>query len=295
MKFISLINYKKLYEGGNAIQDAERISYTEGQQLLDYIKEEILPALNITENDISTIGSFGKKEETETYGDLDIVVLKESILKNNNLETEEDVLLFINSILSDLGFENKIYRGMVQVSAGIPIPGSNKIAQVDFMLSESLEWSKFIYHSPNFKENESKYKGVYRNALLFAIITELNKEVVKYFDDETPEEIEQDIVRMPHGIYRSRKTWRGKRGKVKTPKTLKEFYKFITIDPQEVVNIVVGPDYTINDISSFEKLWNIVTSDDYIHKDKFNEILEKFLLNLQSMKLDIPEEVKTFI
>jgi hypothetical protein len=65
MGFISLHKWTKLNEGGNAIKQAERLTYNEALELLDFISENILPKLNITKNDISLIGSFGKKPKNK--------------------------------------------------------------------------------------------------------------------------------------------------------------------------------------------------------------------------------------
>lgn len=291
MRFQSLNEWVKLNEGGSAISSSRRLSWGDLQATYEWVLDNIVPKFGISEDDVDVIGSFGKKKPEDDYGDLDIAISSKAIEKNNNLSGNR-VLDFIDSILSSAGFETKIMKGFNQVTAAIPIPGDAEdgIAQVDFMISPDLEWSKFAYNSPDFSKNESKYKGVYRNALLMAIFTEAYKDIVKKTPEGDTEELETHVIRYPEGIWRARKSFMGKRGLVKTGKLLKDFDKFITTDPQEVVELAVGKGYTPQNISTFEKLWHLVNRKDFIHWNNEEDIMKKFAQNLKSMGIPYPEE-----
>lgn len=289
MKFQSLKEWISLNEGGEAIPNSRPITWDEAQSLYSWIKKTISPKLGIEPEDLEVIGSYGKKIEGQTHGDLDIAVSAESLAERNGLGKDQ-VLDFVNDALLSMGFETKKMTGFKQVSAGIPIPGTSDIAQVDFMLSPGLDWSRFIYHSPDFRKGESKYKGVYRNALLMAIITESSKEILKRTPEGDVEELETNVLRYPEGIWRARKSFMGKKGLVKTGQLLRDFDKFVTINPQEVTELAVGKGYTPQSISTFERLWHIVTRDNFIHSDKLDDILLKFAGNLKSMGIPYPEE-----
>lgn len=289
MRFQSLNEWIKINEGGGAIPSSRPISWDEAEALYSWIKKNIASDFGIDESDMEVIGSYGKKREGETHGDLDIAVSSEALAKKNGIDPSE-VLDFVNEVLSSLGIETKKMPGFKQVSAGIQIPGTTDIAQVDFMLSPKLQWSKFVYHSPDFRKDESKYKGVYRNALLMAIITESGKEIIKRTPEGEVEELETNVLRYPEGIWRARKNFMGKKGLVKTGQLLRDFDKFITTDPQEVVELAVGKGYTPESISTFERLWHLVTRDNFIHEYVLDDILSKFAINLKSMGLPYPEE-----
>jgi hypothetical protein len=158
------------------------------------------------------------------------------------------------------------------------------------MLSPDLQWSKFAYHSPDFTKSESKYKGVYRNALLMAIITETSKDILKKTPAGEVEELESNVFRYPEGIWRARKSFMGKKGLVKTGQLLKDFDQFVTSDPQEVVDMVAGKGYTPESISTFERLWHLITRGDFKHENAIEDILYKFASNLRSIGLPYPEE-----
>lgn len=290
MKFQPLNEWKVLNEGGAAIPDSRRITVEEGQSTLDWVKTNVLPKFNLTEKDIQIIGSFGKKGNDATHGDLDIVVDSNVLADKNGIENEPHTLLdFMIGILDKMGIQTHKMVGLREISSGITIPGTSDIAQVDFMLTPSLEWSKFIHHSPNIGEGESKYKALYRNALLMAIISETEREVLKS-DDDGPLEYEYNVVRFPTGIYRARKSHEGKKGRVKTGKILRDFDKFVTLNPQEVVEMAVGKGFDAESIDTFERLWFLVNNSEFIHIHQLDEILEKFKENLDSMGLDYPEE-----
>lgn len=292
MKFQSLKEWTKLNESGKAaIPSSRSITWEEAQKVYDFVQRKIAPKFGIDASDMDVIGSYGKKRKGETHGDLDIAVSTKALGDRNGLG-KEDLVDFVNDALVNSGFETKIMRGFKQVSAGIPIPGTSDIAQVDFMLSSDLEWSKFVYHSPNYREKESKYKGSVRNALLMAIITETSKNILKQTPEGDVEELESNVIRYPEGIYKSRRSWAGKKGLVKTPKLLKDFDELITTNPQEVVELVVGKGYDPNSIGTFESLWHLVTRDDFKHWDKLEDILKKFAGNLKAQGLPVPEEAK---
>jgi hypothetical protein len=289
MRFQSLKEWISINEGGAAIASSRPITWEEAQELYSWVKDDVVQKLGISSEDLEVIGSYGKKRIGETHGDLDLAVSAAAVAENNNLEFG-DVLDFINDRLQEMGFETKKMIGFKQVSAGIPIPGTGEIAQVDFMLSPDLEWSRFIYHSPDFRADESKYKGVYRNALLMAIITESSKEIIRKTPEGGVEELESSVIRFPEGVWRARKSFAGKKGLVKTGKLLRDFDKFLTTNPQEVVEMTVGEGHTPDDINTFEKLWALVTSPDFKHSHLLNDILQKFANNIKGMSIEPPAE-----
>jgi hypothetical protein len=265
----------------NAIKDTKNISFLEAKWIYEFILENLAPKLEIPRENIQPIGSYGKKTVPEWYGDLDLGV---------KLDVPNP-LLYLESKLSLLGYETKVMKGFNQISFGIDIPKHDGRAQVDFMISPDLKWTKFIYDSPDFKNKESVYKGVVRNLLLSAILMESYNKVIKWTDSKEIEELESVVIRMPYGIYRTRKSFMGKRGLVKTGKLMKEFDQFITRDPQEVVNLTIGNKYSKEDIKTFENMWKIINKPDFIHKDKLPKIIEKFSEYLESDGQPKPKEI----
>ena len=289
MKFQGFREWLVLNEGGGAIPSSRSMTWEEAQEVYDWVKKTIVPELGISEEDVDVIGSYGKKLAGETHGDLDIVISAKALMEKNEL-SQDQLLDFLDDTLSGLGFETKKMVGFKQVSFGAPIPETDDIAQVDFMLSSDLDWSRFVYHSPDFRKGESRYKGSYRNTLLMAIITETSKEILKQTPEGDVEELESNVIRYPEGIWKSRRSWAGKKGLIKTPKLLKDFDKLITTNPQEVANLVAGPGYKPEDILTFEGLWSIVVDPNYIYADKIEDIMKKYAGNLRVQEMPYPQE-----
>lgn len=172
------------------------------------------------------IGSMGKRE---LMSDIDIAVIGDYSFVKSNIEKS--------------GLEFKLSQGFNQISFGFPF--KNQIVQVDLMFSENLEWSKFIYYSPNLLEGESKYKGIYRN-LLFADILRAE---TKNWINET--EYNQLTIQFNKGLFLTSKSHLSEKGNVlKTPLVLQS--KFITNDPDEFLQIL-----RLNDFSfTFEQVYD---------------------------------------
>jgi hypothetical protein len=159
------------------------------------------------------------------------------------------------------------------------------------MLSGNLDWSRFMYHSPNFIESESKYKGMYRNTLLMSIISESMREITKTTDKGEVEEYKSYVIRLEKGIFQVAKTFMGKKGSlVKTATLLHDQDKFITSTPEEVVKFAFGEGVNPSDVMTFENTWKLLMDPNFIHAGKVLGILNRFKTYLLSAKMPMPSE-----
>jgi len=290
--FLTLSEYLKLYEGGNAVE-ARPMSQTETKEVYDYVQKNVFPKLGLSGEgiDAAVIGSFGKKNPDQTSGDIDVAVSADVIAAKNDL-TFEQVLDFVYNTMKSEGYETAIARGFNQVSISVNIPGTKDFGQVDLMLSTNLDWSRFIYHSPDFTKAESKYKGAYRNILLMGIISESKREVEKTTDKGETEEYSQYAVRMESGVYKVQKSFLGKKGGlVKTAKLLHEYDKFITNTPEVVVELAFGKGVVPADVMTFESAWSKFMSNDFPYKEKRDAIVKRFYAGIRG-RFPIPEEAE---
>jgi hypothetical protein len=290
--FLSLTDYLKLYEGGNAVS-ARPMSQEETKAVYDYTQKNIFPLLGLDGEgiDAAVIGSYGKKPPEMTSGDVDVAISADVVAAKNGLPLDnKDLLTFVDKTLKAKGYETSVGWGFNQVSVSVQIPGTKDFGQVDLMLSTNLDWSKFMYHSPDFTKAESKYKGLYRNILLMSVISESSSKVEKEFEGET-EEYSAYVVRLDKGIFKVRKSFMGKSGKlVKTAKLLKEYDKFITNTPEEVVKLAFGENVVPGDIGTFESIWAKVMAKDFIHKELREKIIKKFHSGLSKSGFPFPTE-----
>ena len=297
LRFQNFVN--AVFEGGNSIEESRPMTQTETLETYDYIKKRVFPLLGLDgdEVDAAPIGSFGKKLADKESSDIDVAVSVDKIAGANGISIE-DALNWIDQKLSSAGFLTKVAKGFQQISIGVPISGKkgNGIGQVDLMLSTDLNWSRFMYYSPDFTVAESRYKGLYRNVLLMSIFSEGTKKTIKTTDSGEMEEYEHFVVHLEKGISSVRKTLMGKKGSlVKTATILKEFDRFVTSTPEEVAELAFGPKTKPSDIMTFENAWSLFQSKNFLYADRRKEILDRFKIYILGAKVPAPEEVtKTY-
>ena len=179
-----------ILEGGAAV-DGRRILQSEVPTIIDKV-DEILSGLGLVRGeDWDVIGSAGKKKEGDTSGDIDISIRRDRMKEVlGSGDGRLDVFNDLGKYLAGLGYDRQKVS-FDQVSFGMPINGDDDIVQVDFELSRSLEWSRFAKYSPDYRKDESKYKGHVRNILMMCIVKYCFKKTIKRvtLDDDTVVEL----------------------------------------------------------------------------------------------------------
>jgi len=291
--FVSrVLESNELNEGGNAVETSRPITQKEVEGTYQYVIREVFPILGLSEDFAKPIGSFKKKAPDQTSGDIDIAVLVDRIAGQNGLAVDE-VLAFIDAALSGAGYEPTTNKGLQQCSIGVPVEGkkNNGIAQIDLMLTDNLDFSTFMYHSPDFTKSESKYKGLYRNILLMKIIGNTKREASKLTDKGEVQEYKSYVLRLNQGVVAVTKSFMGKKGNiVKQATLLKDQDKFITNTPESIAEIAFGPNIPPSEIMTFENIWKYTTASDFIHKDKLDSILNDFKVSILQNKVPFPSE-----
>ena len=284
-----------LLEGGNLFVDAVGIKQNEVMPTVKQIESDILKPLGLIGfgTDCFILGSAGKKPTDQLSGDLDIGISIDQIASANNLKLSE-VFDWLMTKLGSMGYETHAMRGFSQISIPYEIVGRNtgEPVQVDFMLSNNLDWMQFVYSSPDYSKGESKYKQAYRNFLLSAVISSFDYKVLKKTDKDVPIEIQKYVMRHDKGIFNLIKNYSGKGGGIiKSGKTIAGSEQFLTQTPEEMVNFFLGEQYSPADISSFEKLYDIVFNKQS-KVSGMRELIRKFFIqNITDAKLPIPEIV----
>jgi hypothetical protein len=278
-------------EGGNAVEESRPLTQAEIDKTYAYVIKNVYPIIGLTESTAKPIGSFKKKAADQTSGDIDIAVLADQIASTHGI-TLDQVLDFMEAALSGAGYHSVKSKGFQQVSIGVPIEGDKKkgIAQIDLMVTDNLDFSTFMYHSPDFTQSESKYKGLYRNILLMNIISNSKRETTKLTDKGEIEEYKSYVLRLNQGVVAVAKSFMGKKGLVKNPTLLKDQDKFITNTPEVITELAFGPDVPPSEIMTFENIWRRTTDPNFIHKDKLEDILKEFNVRILQTKVPIPTE-----
>lgn len=292
MKHVKLFE-QFLFESGNAIDDARPVEQSEIPKTLEWVEKNVFSIIGIDGlgEDAAVIGSAGKKKEGQTSGDIDIAVSADKIA--GFLDTSVSKVLFeMNSVIQSAGFSTSMAVGFQQVSIAAPIMGDfkNGVCQVDLMLSRDIAWSTFMYHSPDFTKDESKYKGAYRNILLMVAVGSSYVEILDKTDDDEVKVYQAYVIRLNQGVVQVRKSYEGKKGLLKNAKLLKEFDKEITKTPQEVANLLFEG-VNVSQIMTYESLRDLINSKAFKFPDLRYEIYDKFAKRLEESNLPLPDDM----
>ena len=248
-----------LCEGGNAIKIAEPIRGDIAKLIADSIVNKIQQKLKVN---ACPLGSTGKKSANQMSGDIDIAV--ELQWNDNNIQKVSE---FIKTTYGSR-VEIVASPGLRLISMGFPykLYGKQNIVQVDLMFTTNIEYSNFMYHSPDYIKNESLFKGLYRTNLLIIIAGKTPIDIQKYpielfGADEFGTEYEGEVksfwkytLSYDDGLKIVHKTFEGKRKPLKAPKSIKEDTILLTSDLPAILKICLGEKATIANCNSFETL-----------------------------------------
>ena len=292
-KYVAAAFEQFVSESGNAIAQSRPFEQHEVAATLEWIEKNVFPHLGIDGigEDAAVIGSAGKKNPGETSGDIDIAVSADKIA--GHLDTSLAKVLFdMNDLLKEKGLDTSMAVGFQQVSIAAPIEGksNNGVGQVDLMLSRDINWSRFMYHSPDFTKDESKYKGAYRNILLMSAIGKSFVEIIDQTEEGETKEYEAFVIRLNQGVVKVRKSFVGKRGLVKNAKLLKEFDKEITRLPEEIADLLFDG-AKVSDLMTYESLRDLINSSMFKFPKKRDEIFKEFEVKLGMSGLPLPEDI----
>ena len=272
---VQFIKESLINEGGNAVTANPIPAY-----ITPLLYKEIEDAILKENPDIKMVplGSVGKKNDDQFNGDIDI-----AIKLNNKKELSE----LIDKVFPDLEKNPNTTPSIVSISYPYNKEGKSGNAQVDFMIVKDIDFAKFFYHSPNFKKNESKFKGATRAKMLSIIVSCIPVEDAKdeYFEDGKTVKKHWKYTFNTEGVFRQLLDYTGKKGPLKNPKKVKEFEKLIVNDPDNCIKFIFGDNGKIGDCNSAESLWKAVHDK---NKFKFQDVVKK----IEDRWFDEIEELK---
>ncbi len=298
--FKSFLTESLLLEGGKAIKSSVRINQLNVAPTLENIYRNLLPKLGIKQSDTAVLGSTGKKDpekngtEEGSSGDIDLGIASGVIMKANNLSDEDELFDFIKDACKDQK-EIQVFKGLEVVSIAYPIVNSDgkqadEYCQVDLMPVDDLAYAAWSYDSPGF--GESKYKALYPKEFFYACAKVADTKVTDSARDgtDTPITWTRLFFDLNKGLMTGTQTVKGKTKEVtKGAKTSDKKVK--STDPKEIVHILFGPKFSPEDVKTWEQVFEVVNSDDFIHKDKLDEIFKIVKTGLERKKVPVPEEL----
>ena len=272
---VQFIKESLINEGGNAVT-ANPIPAYITPLLYKEIEDAILkenPHIKMVQ-----LGSVGKKNDDQFNGDIDIAI---------KIDTKKELSELIDKVFPNLEKNPNTTSTIVSISYPYNKEGKTGNAQVDFMIVKDIDYAKFFYHSPNFKNNESKFKGATRTKMLSIIVSCIPVEDAKdeYFEDGKTVKKRWKYTFNTEGVFRQLLDYTGKKGPLKNPKKVKEFEKLIVNDPDNCIKFIFGDNGKIEDCNSAESLWKAVHDK---NKFKFQDVVKK----IEDRWFDEIEELK---
>lgn len=262
---IIYIKEQLMLEGGHAVKSnpiPASISPKVYKQIEDTIHKSY-PDIKM-----SVLGSVGKKNDDQTNGDIDIAI---------KVDSKKELQSIIDKCFPGCEVNNQTTATIVSIGYPYNIDSKSGVAQVDFMFVKNLEQAIFNYHSPNYKNNESKYKGAVRTYMLSDLVSSIPVKDAKdeYFEDGKTLKRHWKMTYNSYGIFKQLIDYCGKNGKpVKNGKKLKEFETLITENPKEIVAFLFGKNGSFKDTNSAESIWAAVHDKSKFQFDK--NVVEKF-------------------
>ena len=291
-----VLSFEQYINEGGAATGGSPIPAEHTMGMYNDVVKVLSSTFKITKKDARPLGSTGKKKAGDFSGDIDIAVDAAKIGSNFKLKFNEVQDFIYNKLKSK--FKNVVnMKGLGIISFLYPIPNSDKFGQTDIMLSDNLELTSFMFHSPNFIENESKYKGLYRNDLLFSIVKYLPTNIPdEYFEDGKDKgeikKFTKHTLSQKKGLITQLKSFEGKLGKTKNAKPIKGADVQITNVPNDIVKYIFGKKYNVDDVKSFEAVYKIIMKSDFKHKKILPKVIKNFKDSILRKKLPLPSEIK---
>ena len=285
-----------LKEGGNAVEGVGPINQENVEATMSRIYGELLPALGLDKSDTASLGSTGKKGPGQQSGDIDLAVSIQSLVKNNGLETPEEVYNFIETTLQKFTDRTRIMGGLGIVTCAWPIENTDgqqegEFVQLDIMTVDSVDWARWAFYAPSF--DQSPYKGLYRNEIMYAVARYMDYEVLKREMDKDGQEVDAEWKRyffdLGKGLMRGTQSRMGKRGLVKNAKTIDKAVH--STDPKEVVKMLFGPDADPQALLTWEDAFQAIMADDFVYAKDRQNILQMTKQGILNKGYPIPPEL----
>ena len=288
---LQFINEALIVEGGKAVEGTP-MTQSQCKAVYNDVAEKFLSKLGLDKDGTTytALGSFGKKHEDQTSGDIDIAISIETVAGYLGIPTTE-VEQYICDLCEKENITYKYGKGIHVISIAWPIPGTDNYGQVDLMPTDNMEYSKWMYHSPDFTKAESKYKGLYRHQLIMKIIKNVDQKILSKNDKDEVMEYERYALRMNSGIARTVRSYVGKKGRLKNPIAIKELEKHITNVPEDIIKLAFGEGINKKDTMTFENCYKLFMSKKFPWANERETIMKDFIDEIIKTKVPIPSEV----
>jgi hypothetical protein len=291
----NIIEVYHLNEGGNAIRGAQAIrgdlALPVANELIGILKQK-WPS-----NNFAPLGSTGKKDKSQTSGDIDIA----TDIPIEQAGEIEKYLTSYPSIKERGGMQTNFLKGLKILSVGYPWATRGKgddccgIVQCDLMFVPDVPRAQYFYWSPDFTKKESQFKGSIRNIFMTAIMKHIPVQGKQNttFTSGHVKDLWKYTIKPQEGIVLLHQSYEGKKGQeLKSKHTVKEDTEVILEDPKKFTKFILGPKAEEKDMVSFENQWEYFWSDKFPWPDQREYIVHDFVEDMTNENTRNPELVE---
>lgn len=274
---VESVQFKKALMEGGSLPGVGAIHIDEIQPTLRKLEKEL--GVDLVNN---ALGSVGKREFS---GDIDVALKIDA----------EDIPQFIEKLKASKNIHDMAKSSVIMTKVRIEDFDANKsdgrprtgYVQLDFMPGDP-DWLKTYYHSP--REDESKYKGVYRNIMIAAIAANFDREdSPETIEDGRPIESKRYMWSPTDGLIRvSRTPVAKKSGGGYTKKNQNKRIAGPWKNGEEIAQQLKLD--SASDLNSFETLLTAIKKN--YGEQLQQRIIKDFIENNQIQDMGVPEELK---
>lgn len=286
--------------GGNAIKNSVPVKARNARKIAMDISTGLQNYFNVP---TAILGSVMKKYDDMYCGDIDIAI--QLPWSDNNVEQVKQYGLEhlpVNEVV--------VSQGLKLVSYGYVDNNTNLVHQVDIMFTENIKYSEFMYYSPDYTKNESRFKGLYRTNLLIICAGNIPLDTNQYpntyytnedFDGKYTGELKEFYkytLTYDNGLELRKKSTLGKTRMCKKAYTISK--EKITDNIMQILTLIFGDNIDYNMSTSYENIIKMLYSPDYKYGSEVrNNILKEFLLDPRHNKdkdiyIDLISEIKKY-
>lgn len=264
--------------GGNAIKNSVPVKARNARKIAMDISTGLQNYFVVP---TAILGSVMKKSDDMYCGDIDIAI--QLPWSDNNVEQVKQYgleNLSVNEVV--------VSQGLKLVSYGYEDNNTNLVHQVDIMFTENIKYSEFMYYSPDYTKNESRFKGLYRTNLLIICAGNIPLDTNQYpntyytnedFDGKYTGELKEFYkytLTYDNGLELRKKSTLGKTRMCKKAYTISK--EKITDNIMQILTMIFGDNMTVTMSTSYENIIKVLYSPDYKYGSEVrNNILNEFL------------------
>lgn len=245
--------------GGHIFRRTAQLSAEDVEKLVLNLPK-FMKSLGLLE--FTVIGSLGSGIYDSNPNDIDVAVVISDVIKSYKLPPDTqlyDALAAIGERCKKLGIPYKINKGFSMVSVEYSV--DNLFIQLDIIVNLDKKLAEF-----SFAYKRGKYKHVYRNLLLGAIV---HTATVQNPPDD------YDTYRYSFNLIRG----------LAIKNSAGEIVQYVTRDPDEIIRLIFPFPVRKSQLNNFEDLLEILKK---FPPERRKKTLEIFQQSLKKQKLELP-------